>query len=189
MPGTETFDLTATPVALTGLPATGDRVMLANAGDDPIFWSIDASAPSGRDPGFRLPRSNTAIIVAPGSSNRIHAWSHGNSRLMAVRASGTGPIPAATLRVTVDAVPRQLPDFANQVIGQKGLLYVTGGAAVSWVSSESQPDTDSSMPAMDPGKSTPFTASMGPETLWFWCRRFGGSSLLIQGNTDDGWQI
>ena len=192
MPGTETFILNQTPQALTGLPDAGNRIWLANSGDDALFWSIDDSAPGDREPGFQLAPSSTAEIAAPEAPNKIHAWSPGGTRLLVLGAAGTSPIPAATLRLSVDSVPRVMPQFENYIVGTRGLIYVTGANPVSWISAASQPEPDSSMPPMrthDVSWFEVISLSPGADTIWLWADRFGGSSVLVQGHVDDGWNI
>ena len=175
-----------TPERNLGEP--GDAILLLNAGDDPLYWSLGPTAPAAGEPGFVINPAGRHQITLPAASLPLWAWSPGRTRLATAPVAARGVAPTATVRMTVDATPRQLAEPPGWALGSNAILRVVGAGAVSYLFAESQPAGDVSLPALVSGTDFPLAHDGGDQDMWVWTRRFAGSAVLYQ-LADPLWEL
>ena len=121
------------------------------------------AAPAASEPGFKIDPAGRHTITLPARSLPLWAWAPSRSRLVTAPVAGRGVAPTATLRMTVDAMPRMLAEPDGWGPGRQAILRVVGAGPVSYLFAENQPDGDGTLPPLEPGTDLPLVNDGGEQ--------------------------
>ena len=192
---THSYSLAGAPVRLNidrDLGEVGRQILLANIGDDPVYWLISDTAPSA-EPGFKIGRDASHRITLP--TAKIWAWAPARGRLLLQPLLGPLGVDApVTATISIGRTPVRLPAITGVTIGDTIKIYNAGSHPVRSVQARNDvaPDLDVALP-LAPGDSDTLEVTAqgdGDIDKWFWCDRQGGSTLLVTLTGDGGiWSI
>ena len=178
------------------LGGAGSWVRLTNAGDDPLYWSMEDPPPEAGVPGFPLARGASHTITMGGAIGTegelsLFAWSAGKSRLIAVPvglASERGQPAGPTGRVVLTPTAVSIVTPPGLTAGQSFVIANAGGGTAYLFEGRSLASPRIASERLETGEHFKGVETDDGRMIFAWSDKHAGATLLICA-ADARWEL